>query len=369
MTGLIPRRAWVAVTGRALAACRARAPGTLLPARVCYSRAAGKRPDHHPSRPARAPWGPTASHSPYARADWGRALYRGLFHSFTHLTSTAYDPPAMARSSKAPSGSPPGHLPWPLALSAGARCWRSCWWSIRAWSPTPRRATTPSATTRTAFPTSWQTHGPGEQNPNWRKSASSCRKPAWVKHQYHAEAASSPAAPYRSAWPPGKARASSTNTPLPSGRCDDNFRNLGLCAAAVAVERGLQHQRRPRPGSPQPLRQQPNPRLGAVYNRASSMSQAPVRRGIPRPVARGNAERLRHLQRRTGRAGQLHIGSNFRIPNFNPQPEKARTLSAAWDWRPHAQPEPGHAPLPQPHQPLGGSRSPRANVGAIPTRC
>ena len=36
----------------------------------------------------------------------------------------------------------------------------------------------------------------------------------------------------------------------------------------------------------------------------------------------------------TKNSGGLYIGTGFRVPNFTLQPEKARTLSLSWDWRP-----------------------------------
>lgn len=77
-----------------------------------------------------------------------------------------------------------------------------------------------------------------------------------------------------------------------------------------------------------------NPRLGAVY-KPSEQHVFKVLFGqafrAPSPEESLSAYGMFDgIEQDAGR----HVGRNFRIPSLDLQPEKARTLSTAWDWRP-----------------------------------
>lgn len=107
-----------------------------------------------------------------------------------------------------------------------------------------------------------------------------------------------------------------------------------------------------------------NPRLGAVYKPREQHVQAQYGEVFRAPSPEETLSAYGTFSGAQDAQGN-YIGSNFRIPNFNLQPEKAR---AAWDWRP----TPSLNLVTHPTTAASAawwSRSP-GNVGAIPgARC
>lgn len=281
--------------------------------------------------------GPTASHSLYARADWDERFTVGFFrHSFTHLTSTG-DPPAMARYQQSSEWQPTSdtfHGRWRFQPAPDVQAQLLVEHSRMELDPKARYNNTFS-NYKDSFSYELGKRSGLEQSLNWRISERQQLQAGLGWHQYHAEAASSLAAPYR----PGLAAHGQgqlyPNTPLPRQIYDDNFRNLSAYAqlqsqwsGAFSTSAGLRLDRHSHYGSSL------NPRLGAVYKpREQHVFKLQYGEAFRAPSPEETLSAYGTFSGAQDAQGN-YIGSNFRIPNFNLQPEKARTLSAAWDWRP-----------------------------------
>lgn len=141
------------------------------------------------------------------------------------------------------------------------------------------------------------------------------------------------------AYHPGRANTEQQmhhpNTDLPLVPMQASFHNLSTYVqwqaqwnAQLATTAGLRLDRHSAYGS------SANPRLGAVYKpNAQHVFKAMYGQAFRAPSpeeslsAYGTFDGSRDAQGR-------YVGHNFRIPNLDLKPEKVRTLSASWDWRP-----------------------------------
>ncbi|MFZ5484233.1 MAG: TonB-dependent receptor plug domain-containing protein [Pseudomonadota bacterium] len=174
-----------------------------------------------------------------------------------------------------------------------------------------------------------------EQNLNWRLDDRH-RVQAGLGYQKHyaIETASLPA-PYDTARGPDDQDYFYPNTPLPLAIHDAEFENVSAYAqlqsdwnASLSSTVGLRLDRHSDYG------QTLNPRLGLVW------------RVNPRHVlkaAYGEAFRAPSPEEYLSSFGLFdgsvdaqgrYVGYGFRVPNFELEPEKARTLGLTWDWRP-----------------------------------
>lgn len=281
--------------------------------------------------------GNTASHSLYARADWAEQFTLGFFrHSFTSLTSTG-DPPAMALYQESSQ--------WQPTSDTFYGRWR--------FNPAPdlqaqllvdhsRMEVDPKARYNNTF-SNYQdgySYELGkrtgiEQSLNWRINDRQQLQAGLGWQKYYAVVAASLLLPYDTGKPVNGQGLFYPNTTLPAQIHDDGFHNLSAYAQlqsqwseAFSTSAGVRVDRHNRYGTAV------NPRLGMVYK--------PQERHVFK-LLYGEAFRVPSPEESLSAYGRFdgstdaqgnYIGTNFRIPNFELNPEKSRTVSAAWDWRP-----------------------------------
>lgn len=281
--------------------------------------------------------GNIASHSLYARADWAEQFTVGFFrHSFTSLTSTG-DPPAMARyqtSSEWQPSSDTFYGRWHFRPAPDVQAQLQLDHSRMELDPRARYNNTFSGY-KDSYSYELGKRTGLEQSLNWRINERQQLQTGLGWQKYHAALASSLAAPYN---PDVAANAQGLlypNTQLPAQIHDDDFHNLSAYAqlqsqwsAAFSTSAGLRLDRHSHYGS------SINPRLGAVYKpQAQHVFKLLYGQAFRAPSPEESLSAYGTFSGAQDAQGR-YIGTNFRIPNFNLKPEKARTLSAAWDWRP-----------------------------------
>ncbi|MBS0506778.1 MAG: TonB-dependent receptor [Proteobacteria bacterium] len=281
--------------------------------------------------------GNTAGHSLYARVDWADQFTAGfLRHSFASLTSTG-DPPAMARYQTSSEWQPTsdtvyGRWHWRPAPDMQAQLQLDH--SRMALDPKARYNNTFTGY-RDSFSYELGERTGIEQTLNWRINASQQLQAGLGWQKYFAVLAASLAAPYDPGLSAHAQGQLYPNTQLPAQIHDDGFHNVSAYAQlqsqwsdALSTSAGLRLDRHSRYGS------SINPRLGAVYK--------PQERHVFK-LLYGEAFRAPSPEESLSAMGTFsgaqdangnYIGTNFRVPNYHLKPEKARTVSAAWDWRP-----------------------------------
>ncbi len=281
--------------------------------------------------------GDTASHSLYARADWAEQFTVGFFrHSFTSLTSTG-DPPAMARYQDSSEWQPTSDTVygrWKFRPAPDVQAQLQVDHARMEVDPKARYNNTYSGY-RDSYSYELGKRTGIEQSLNWRINERQQLQAGLGWQKYYAVVAASLAAPYNTGLPPHAQGQLYPNTPLPVQLHDDRFHNLSGYAQlqsqwsdAFGTSAGLRLDRHSHYGS------SINPRLGAVYK--------PLREHVFK-LQYGEAFRAPSPEESLSAYGTFsgaqdargnYIGTNFRVPNFNLDPEKTRTVSAAWDWRP-----------------------------------
>lgn len=174
-----------------------------------------------------------------------------------------------------------------------------------------------------------------EQNLNWRVDDRH-RVQAGIGYQkyYAIETASLPA-PYNTALGTGGQGYNYPNTNLPLAIYDASYDNFSAYAqiqsewdSQFSTMAGLRLDRHSAYG------QAVNPRLGAVWRaNAQHLFKALYGEAFRAPSPE---EFLSSFGTFDGskNANGLYVGTGFRVPNFDLEPEKAKTLSLSWDWRP-----------------------------------
>lgn len=281
--------------------------------------------------------GNTASHSLYARADWRDDLTLGWFrHSFTGLTSTG-DPPAMARyltSSQWQPTSDTFHGRWKFRPAPDMEAQLLLDHSRTEVDP---RARYNNTYTRYQDSYSYELgERTGiEQSLHWRFNERQQLQAGLGWQKYRAVEAASLAVPYDTGKSAHDQGLYYPNTTLPAQIHDAAFHNLSAYAQlhsqwsdALSTSVGLRVDRHSRYGSAV------NPRLGMVYK--------PQERHVFK-LLYGEAFRVPSPEESLGAHGRFdgsmdaqgnYIGTNFRVSNPDLRPEKSRTISATWDWRP-----------------------------------
>lgn len=176
-----------------------------------------------------------------------------------------------------------------------------------------------------------------EQNLNW-KLDDTHRVQAGVGYQryYAIESASLPT-PYDTGRGPGSQGYLYPNTNLPLAIYDASFDNYSAYAqiqsewnSRFSTMAGLRLDRHSEYG------QSLNPRLGAVWRlHAQHLLKALYGEAFRAPSPE---EYLSSFGMFDGSrdANGLYRGTGFRVPNWGLEPEKAKTLSLTWDWRPRS---------------------------------
>ncbi len=173
-----------------------------------------------------------------------------------------------------------------------------------------------------------------EQNFNWRLGAGQ-RVQAGVGYQkYGAIEANSLNTPYNPQLPPSGQGYVYPNTPLPQPVHSASYHNTSVYAqwqadwgARFSTTAGVRADQHSDYGT------SVNPRLGAVWR----VDEQHVFKALYGEAFRAPSpeEALNGFGAFDGtQSGGLYVGNGFRIPNFDLEPEKARTLSLTWDWRP-----------------------------------
>ncbi|WP_404301944.1 TonB-dependent receptor plug domain-containing protein [Alicycliphilus denitrificans] len=281
--------------------------------------------------------GSTASHSLYARADWAEQFTVGfLRHSFTSLTSTG-DPPAMARYQTSSEWQPRSDTlygRWRFQPAPQMQAQLLVDHSRMQVDPRARYNNTFS-NYRDSFSYVLGKRSGIEQSLQWRINGQQQLQAGLGWQKYYAVETAGLPAPYDTGKPAHGQGLLYPNTTLPVQIHDAAFRNLSAYAQlqsqwseAFSTSAGVRLDRHSHYGNAV------NPRLGAVYK--------PQERHVFK-LLYGEAFRAPSPEESLSAFGSFsgaqdaqgnYIGTNFRVPNFNLNPEKARTVSAAWDWRP-----------------------------------
>lgn len=173
-----------------------------------------------------------------------------------------------------------------------------------------------------------------EQNFNWRLNDTHRVQAGLGYQKYHAIETSSLSHPYNTALSPQNQGYVYPNTTLPQPVYSASFDNTSAYAQwqsdwneRFSTMAGLRFDRHSDYGT------SANPRLGAVWRVADQhVFKALYGEAFRAPSPE---ETLNSFGTFDGsQSGGLYVGRNFRIPNFDLEPEKAKTLSLTWDWRP-----------------------------------
>jgi len=281
--------------------------------------------------------GNTASHSLYARADWDERFTVGFFrHSFTHLTSTG-DPPAMTRyqqSSQWQSTSDTFYGRWHFNPAPDVQAQLLIDHSRMEVDPKARYNNTFS-NYQDSYSYELGKRTGVEQSLNWRINERQQLQTGLGWQKYYAAVGASLPHPYDTGKPAHGQGFIYPNTTLPLQIHDDGFRNLSAYAQlqsqwsdAFSTSAGVRVDHHSRYGTAV------NPRLGAVYKpQEQHVFKLLYGEAFRVPSPEESLSAFGMLDGSTDAQGN-YIGNNFRIPNFGLNPEKSRTISAAWDWRP-----------------------------------
>ena len=281
--------------------------------------------------------GGIGSRSLYARADWAEQLSVGFFrHQFTSLTSTG-DPPAMARYLDSSQWQPTtdtvyARLRFAPAPDVSAQLLID---HARLEVDPKARYNNTNNAYRDGFSYALGTRTGIEQSLSWRLSGTQQVQAGLGYQRYSAIETASLPAPYDTSKPAGAQGLYYPNTDLPVVIHSADFHNLSTYvqvqsqwSEGFSTTAGLRIDRHSAYGTTS------NPRLGAVWK--------PLEQHVFK-LLYGEAFRAPSPEESLSAFGSFsgvrdgagrYIGTNFRVPNFDLQPEKVRSLSAAWDWRP-----------------------------------
>lgn len=176
-----------------------------------------------------------------------------------------------------------------------------------------------------------------EQNLNWRLNPAHSVQAGFGYQDYSALETPDLTHPYDTGLGPDAQGQTYFNTDLPIQAFDAKYHNVSVYAqvqsdwsASFNTMAGVRYDRHSSYGGTT------NPRLGAVWrpNERHSLK-----------LLYGEAFRAPSPEESLSAFGSFsgardangnYLGSNFRVPNANLEPEEARTLSLTWDWRPRA---------------------------------
>lgn len=174
-----------------------------------------------------------------------------------------------------------------------------------------------------------------EQNLNWALDERHRLLAGLGWQDYYAIEAHSLPSPYNTALDPSAQGLIYRNTTLPITIHDSAFHNVSFYAQLqsqwseqFSTMAGLRHDQHSAYGSSL------NARLGGVWHPLPHhYVKLLYGEAFRAPSPEESLSSFGSFDGSTD-AGGNYIGSGFRVPNFNLAPEKARTLSLTWDWRP-----------------------------------
>jgi outer membrane receptor for ferrienterochelin and colicins len=174
-----------------------------------------------------------------------------------------------------------------------------------------------------------------EQNLNWRIDHRHRVQTGLGYQDYYAIEAHSLPSPYNTALDPGAQGMVYRNTTLPIDIHDSSFHNVSVYAQLqsqwsedISTMAGLRHDQHSAHGGSL------NTRLGAVWSpREQHYFKLLYGEAFRAPSPEESLSSFGSFDGSMDAAGN-YIGTGFRVPNFNLAPEKVRTVSLTWDWRP-----------------------------------
>lgn len=176
-----------------------------------------------------------------------------------------------------------------------------------------------------------------EQNLNWKLNDSHQIQAGLGYQEYYAIEAHTLPSTYDTSLEPDEQGMfyRNTNNELPMAIYDAAYDNVSVHAqiqsewnAQFSTMAGLRLDKHSAYG------QALNPRLGAVWRSSEQhVFKALYGEAFRAPSPEESLSSFGAFDGSKNAAG-LYIGTGFRIPNFNLRPEKAKTLSLTWDWRP-----------------------------------
>ncbi len=284
--------------------------------------------------------GPIASHSLLVRADWGQDLSVAyLRHAFRSLTSTG-DPPATALydpGARWLTTSDTVYGKARYALSPRLEGELVLDYSRAEVDPRSRYVNIYNHFTDGYSYTYGERLGI-EQNLRWRlgERHEMVAGVGWSRHSA-IEAASLPA-PYNTAAAPGAQGFVYPNTSLPMAVHHQRFENWSAygqmqsrwsdrwsTTAGVRVDRHSIYG------------ESVNPRVGAIWRLTDdNLLKLAYGKAFRAPSPEESLGSFGNFDGSRDASGRF-VGTGFRIPNLDLQPEKARTLGLTWDWRPGPQ--------------------------------
>jgi outer membrane receptor for ferrienterochelin and colicins len=280
--------------------------------------------------------GDIGSHSLFARMDMADKLTLGFYrHRFESLTSTG-DPPAMAIYQD--------NSIWATTTDTVYAKWRfddTADFSSELTVDYSRMQVDPKA----KYTNTYSLYANGysyvlgerfgiEQNINWKLNDTHRLQSGIGYQRHYAIETSSLPSPYDTAKGVNTQGFLYANTTLPLRIYDSRFDNFSAYAQlhsqwndGISTLAGLRIDRHSDYGT------SVNPRVGAVWKAdAKNVLKAMYGKAFRAPSPE---EMLSSYGTFSGaKAGGLFVGTGFRIPNLNLQPEKANTTSLTWDWRP-----------------------------------
>lgn len=281
--------------------------------------------------------GNIASNSLFARLDLAERLTLGFYHySFTSLTSTG-DPPAMARYQRAAqwqttTDSVYGRWRFPLAPDVQAQLMVD--YSRMEVDPRAYYNNTNNGYSN-GYSYVFGERKAIEQNISWQLSERHAVQAGLGYQRYAAIETASLAQPYNTDLPASGQGQIYPNTTLAQHINHASAHNLSAYAQLqsqwsehLSTTTGLRLDRHAAYGS------SANPRLGAVWkSRAGHVFKLLYGEAFRAPSPEESLSAFGMFDGSQDAQGR-YIGSNFRVPNPDLAPEKVRSLSLVWDWRP-----------------------------------
>lgn len=174
-----------------------------------------------------------------------------------------------------------------------------------------------------------------EQNLNWRLSDRHRVQGGIGYQDYYAIETASLPAPYDTDKDTDKQGFLYPNTDLPMRILDSAFTNISAYAQIQSAwDGGFSTMAGLRLDQHSEYGQSINPRLGGAWRvNESNLLKALYGESFRAPSPEESLSSFGTFDGSQNEDG-LYVGTGFRVPNFNLEPEEAKTLSLTWDWRP-----------------------------------
>lgn len=174
-----------------------------------------------------------------------------------------------------------------------------------------------------------------EQNLNWQINAAHRVQAGLGFQKFYAIETSSLPAPYDTSKSPSAQGYTYRNTNLPQSIYSASYHNVsGYAQLQSEWGYGVSTMAGVRIDSHSSYGESVNPRVGAIWRASDEhVFKALYGEAFRAPSPEEFLSSFGTFDGRKDASGR-YIGTSFRIPNFNLEPEKARTLGLTWDWRP-----------------------------------